>query len=198
MNFTMTKLTKRLTITNLISKVFVVFPFFQVMSLQILCATAYLASVLISFDNSLTPGTIARGGTFFIAILCAHGIISAFFRAVLNVKVTVFGIKGLATKLTGEFGFCSTDRGVYGSTRTRAGNSLNMGSIERVTTNWTFSIVAIIAHCRARIIGFEILATYLAFVSREIFGNFCHAYNYTTISRIKRWVDMTGGEPMLL
>jgi len=195
MNFAMAIFAKCLSVINTISKAFILFPFFNVMNLKVFSASTYLAFILISFQNLTLPSPIFPRVAVFIAIVFTHRVISALFRAVFGIQMSIRRIERDSAILADKSCFSSIS-GTIDRTASHTTGCLSSSISDKLITAYrTFRMMTVMAISTARIIAFKFSTTYNAFMDGMIFSNFSHSL---IISHIQRWVDMTGKEPELI
>lgn len=140
-------MTKGYSVINIISQLWVVFPFFNMMSLQLGSATAFLTGITISLKDIPAPLLVFIGASTLVLILDSLACVSAFLTTVFYFKVSIFGVKLAPAKMTNQLFSCSfVASPIFNRAFRGAGFVVTAGApAKRFTTNNAYRIFAIFA-----------------------------------------------------
>ncbi len=171
------------------------------MSVKFLGCPAYLTGAIIAGKNSLAPILIfpcsAATSRSFI-LLFALRKIAAIRRAIGMIEMPVCWVKLFTTSLANMGCFRSISTGINRLTVFRASHFPELNPArKRLATNNTSPLMTIRAVIASWIVDCKQPTTALAVsLKRKLLIE--HIQIIPQFSHIQRWVDMTGGEPVLL
>lgn len=197
---------KRQSIGDVISKLGMMLPCFDVMGVQLVGCAALLASVIIAVKNGASPLLIFVGGTL---IACGFGFVfsrrqvAALPIAILGIQMSVLAKKLFPTSLAHKrFGFSVSLAVELTGARQRAclAQSVTQRTArETLSADWANSSLASPAPARTRIKREKFIAAILAPSKLAEFGNvFVSSIHECIVTHIQRWADATGKTPELI
>lgn len=185
-------------VRNIISKFGVIVPGLDVMRLDFVVSTAFLAGAVISAVYGISPLAVLAGVALFVGILLSFRCVPAFLATVLLGEFPGGGDKLITAVLASELGRLSVK---LADALTGAGSGTCFPieinpPLEGFAANYAGSLMAGRAIVRAGIVyGKRIAAPFTVSLDGECLSVHTSHYN---IIRLERWSTMTGQTPTLI